>query len=78
MGNFGQFYLDKEKDIVVELELNGSELEYTLRTPHHHTGNLITNLARLWFPVMWTAIISVCIFSGLAAQKSPIFIRMDG
>ena len=47
MGNFGQFYLDKEKDIVVELELNGSELEYTLRTPHHHTGNLITNLARL-------------------------------
>ena len=47
MGNFGQFYLDKEKDIVVELDMLGDELHYTLRTPHHHTGNLITNLAKL-------------------------------
>ncbi len=47
MGNFGKFYLDKEKDIAVELDLCGNDLLYTLRTPHHHTGNLITNLARL-------------------------------
>ena len=47
MGSFGQFYLDKEKDIVVELNLLEGILYYTLRTPHHHTGNLITNLAKL-------------------------------
>lgn len=47
MEHFGQFYLDKEKDIIVELERNGEELFYTLRTPNHNTGNLITNLARL-------------------------------
>ena len=48
MSWFGQFYLDKEKDIVVDLDLRGDgELHYALRTPHHHTGNLITNLAGL-------------------------------
>ena len=47
MALFGCFYLDKEKDIAVELSLNGEELSYVLRTPNHHTGNLITNLARL-------------------------------
>ena len=44
---FGRFFLDKEKDIIVDLALEGEELFYTLRTPHHHTGNLITNLARV-------------------------------
>ena len=47
MSIFGQFYLDKEKDIVVELDLRAGTLYYILRTPHHHTGNLITNLARM-------------------------------
>ena len=47
MSRFGQFYLDKEKDIVVELDLRAGTMYYTLRTPHHHTGNLITNLARM-------------------------------
>jgi hypothetical protein len=47
MGTFGRFYLDKEKDIVVDLELREDTMHYTLRTPHHHTGNLITNLAKL-------------------------------
>ena len=44
---FQQFYLDREKDIVVDLRMEGERLFYTIRTPNHHTGNLITNLARL-------------------------------
>ena len=44
---FGRFYLDKEKDISVDLYMDGEEMEYILRTPNHKTGNLITNLARL-------------------------------
>ena len=44
---FQQFYLDKEKDIAVDLCMEGDRLFYTIRTPNHHTGNLITNLARL-------------------------------
>lgn len=47
MPYFGRFYLDKEKDIIVELYREGEELHYVLRTPNHNTGNLITNLARL-------------------------------
>ncbi|MBR2823127.1 MAG: adenosine deaminase [Clostridia bacterium] len=47
MTPFGHFYLDKEKDILVELEREGDELFYVLRTPNHGTGNLITNLAVL-------------------------------
>ncbi len=47
---FGKFYLDKEKDIVVSLykEENIDEMTYVLETPHHGTGNLITNLAKLF------------------------------
>ena len=44
---FQQFYLDREKDIVVDLYMEGDHLLYVIRTPNHHTGNLITNLARL-------------------------------
>ena len=47
MERFGQFYLDKEKDIVVELSMEGERLYYRLRTPNHNSGNLITNLAKL-------------------------------
>ncbi|MDO4807960.1 MAG: hypothetical protein Q4A07_12030, partial [Coriobacteriales bacterium] len=47
MEAFGQFYLDKEKDLVVDLYRDGDELHYVLRTPNHGTGNLITNLASL-------------------------------
>ena len=45
---FTKFYLDKEKDIVVKLfkSENEDELIYVLETPNHHTGNLITNLAK--------------------------------
>ncbi len=47
MSRFGRFYLDKEKDIIVDLSLEGEHMEYTLSTPNHKTGNLITNLASL-------------------------------
>ena len=43
-----KFYLDKEKDIIIELyKSNQDEISYILRTPNHNTGNLITNLANL-------------------------------
>lgn len=44
-----KFYLDKEKDIVVNLFKSSKpdELIYVLETPNHHTGNLITNLAKV-------------------------------
>ena len=44
---FGHFYLDKEKDILVDLYTDGGEMHYVLRTPNHGTGNLIRNLADL-------------------------------
>ena len=46
---FTKFYLDKEKDIVVKLFKleEPDELIYVLETPNHHTGNLITNLAKI-------------------------------
>ena len=47
MAYFGKFYLDKEKDIIVELDLTDGVMSYLLRTPYHAKGNLITNLASL-------------------------------
>ncbi len=44
---FGTFYLDKEKDLIVDLFLEGGTMHYVLRTPNHGTGNLIRNLAAL-------------------------------
>ena len=46
---FTKFYLDKEKDIVVKLfkSEEPDELIYVLETPNHHTGNFITNLAKI-------------------------------
>ena len=44
---FQRFYLDKEKDIIVELYKENKGMSYVLRTPNHGTGNLITNLAKL-------------------------------
>ena len=45
---FQQFYLDREKDIVVDLYMEGERMHYIMRTPNHHTGNLIRNLANLF------------------------------
>ncbi len=44
---FQKFYLDREKDLVTDLYLQGERLFYVIHTPNHHTGNLITNFARL-------------------------------
>ncbi len=45
---FKTFYLDKERDIIVNLyKSRKDELEYILETPNHSTGNLITNLAKI-------------------------------
>lgn len=44
---FGKFYLDKEKDIIVDLYKENERMFYTLSTPNHGSGNLITNLAKL-------------------------------
>lgn len=47
MSGFGRFYLDKEKDLVVDLEQQGEDLFFTLRTPNHKSGNLIRNFAKV-------------------------------
>ena len=47
MAPFGTFYLDKEKDIVVELDRNKDQLSYTIYATNHKSDNLINNLARV-------------------------------
>ena len=47
MAYFKTFYLDKEKDIIVDLYKDHDRMSYILRTPNHGTGNLISNLASL-------------------------------
>lgn len=47
MSNFGKFYLDKEKDIVVSLDLESGELSYRIFAMNHRTDNLINNLAAI-------------------------------
>lgn len=43
-----KFYLDKEKDIIINIYNSGiDELTYIIETPNHNTGNLITNLAKI-------------------------------
>ena len=44
---FQQFFLDREQDIVVDLWMEEDRLFHVIRTPNHHSGNLIRNLARL-------------------------------
>ena len=45
MSRFGTFYLDKEKDIVVELTMEQEQLSYTIFATNHRSDNLINNLA---------------------------------
>ncbi|MBR3153023.1 MAG: adenosine deaminase, partial [Clostridia bacterium] len=48
MDLFKEIYLDKEKDIVIELFKSGEdELSYIVKTPNHNSGNLISNLAKI-------------------------------
>lgn len=50
MNYFGCFFLDNEKDMILNLYLDEDQnaekkLFYELETPNHHTGNLIRNFA---------------------------------
>lgn len=45
MSYFGKLYLDKEKDIVVSLDMDRSVLSYTIFATNHKSDNLINNLA---------------------------------
>ena len=47
MAYFGQFFLDKEKDIVVQLDMEGKALSYTIFANHHRSDNLINNFAAI-------------------------------
>ncbi len=48
MAWFQRFYLDKEKDVIVDLyREKGGAMRFVLSTPNHGTGNLIRNLAAL-------------------------------
>ena len=47
MGFWGTFYLDKEKDIAVGLDMNVGQLSYTIFANNHRSDNLINNLARV-------------------------------
>ncbi len=47
MSAFGTFSLDREGDLRVDLSLEDGSMRYVISTPNHHTGNLITNLARV-------------------------------
>lgn len=47
MTKLTQFYLDIEKDIIVNLFQDEKRLHYELETPNYKTGNLIRNLARV-------------------------------
>ena len=44
---YGNLYLDREKDIVIEFYQSGNSYSYILRTPNHKSGNLIRNLAKI-------------------------------
>lgn len=47
MTYFTCFFLDNEKDIIVNLYRDLGRMCYELETPNHHSGNLIRNLAKL-------------------------------
>ena len=47
MEYFGTFYLDKEKDVIVTINQENDQLYYLLETPNHHTGNLMSNFAKI-------------------------------
>ncbi|MBR4036499.1 MAG: adenosine deaminase [Oscillospiraceae bacterium] len=47
MSYFGKLYLDKEKDIVVNLDMENGNLSYTILANNHKSDNLINNLAAI-------------------------------
>ena len=48
MTYFTYFFLDNEKDIIVNLYKDLDRMYYVLTTPNHSTGNLITNLSKIF------------------------------
>ncbi len=47
MSYFGKFYLDKEKDIVVSLDMDRSVLSYSIFANNYQSDNLINNFAAI-------------------------------
>lgn len=47
MAHFGKLYLDKEKDIVVYLDMEDGTLCYTIAAHNHRSDNLIENFAKV-------------------------------
>ena len=47
MSYFGRLYLDKEKDIVVRLDMENTVLKYTIYANNYQKDNVISNLARI-------------------------------
>ncbi|SDB34079.1 Adenosine/AMP deaminase [Pseudobutyrivibrio sp. YE44] len=47
MTYFTCFFLDNEKDIIVNLYKDLDRMYYVLKTPNHSTGNLIRNIAKI-------------------------------
>lgn len=47
MEYFGCFFLDNEKDMIVNLYRDGDRLYYELETPNHQSGNLLWNFAKV-------------------------------
>ena len=47
MAHFGKLYLDKEKDIVVYLDMEEDGLHYTIAAHNHRSDNLIENFAKV-------------------------------
>ena len=47
MAHFGKLYLDKEKDIVVYLDMAGEQMTYTIAAHNHTTDHLIENFAKV-------------------------------
>lgn len=69
---FRRFYLDREKDMIVDLFRENDDLFYILKTPNHGTGNLITNLAKLCdLPVSFDA-------NGLKIVEGKVPCYIDG
>lgn len=73
MHYFGTLYLDKDKDIVVTLEMQGQRMFYTIFANNHKSDNLINNLAR-------TAGQETTVREGrtVIAGEIPCYIKGDG
>ena len=73
MSCFGKFYLDKEKDIVVCLDMKQSILSYTIYVNNYKNDNLINNLARISKQ-------ETCIIDGkrVITGLIPCYIKGDG